>query len=249
MSRFAAFFVVLLMVASLAGCVPDRVLECSNGGDVVIGSGNLVTQEEDYTGFDAVEVGHTFEAEIRQGETFAVVLRVDDNLQQYVRVDKVGNQLKIGLKPNLNICIEDATMEAEITMPELVGLHCSGASEATIEGFESSETLVLDASGASEVRGDIEAGRVSIDASGASSVRLSGAGTEVTVDASGASDVDLRDLAVGDADVEAGGGSDVTVNASGTLDADASGGATIYYVGSPTLGRMHTTGGGSIRPN
>jgi hypothetical protein len=50
-----------------------------------------------------------------------------------------------------------------------------------------------------------------------------------------------------DANVEASGGSEVTVNASGMLDADASGGADITYLGSPTLGRIEESGGGSVR--
>jgi hypothetical protein len=237
---FVAGFALAVLVL-MTGCVPFGEMH------TIRGSGNLITQDEEITDFDRVDVSHAFEVEIRQGEAFNVVVRIDDNLVEHIRVARVGSTLKVGLRPDRNYNIRRATMEAEITMPELVGLECSGASEATIEGFESSEKLIVDASGASEVRGDIEAGRVSIDASGASSVRLSGSGTEVSIDASGASDVDLRDFPVGDADVEASGASDVTVNASGTLDADASGASTVYYVGNPTLGRIDTSGASSVK--
>ena len=59
-----------------------------------------------------------------------------------------------------------------------------------------------------------------------------------------------RRLALGetpaDANVEASGASEVTVNASGRLDADASGASDVYYLGSPILGRIDTSGASSV---
>ena len=225
----------------LAGCVPFGKIH------TLVGSGNLVTQKGEISGFDRVHASHAFDVEIGQGDTFDVKIRVDDNILEHVRVRRRGSTLEIGLNPNLNYNIRDVTMEAEVTMPELAGVGLSGASSGAITGFESARKLDVDVSGASHLHGDIAAGRVTIDASGASVVRLSGSGTDATVDASGASHVDLEDFVVEDASVEASGASDVTVNAEGTLDADASGASTVYYVGNPTMGRVETSGASSIR--
>ena len=96
------------------------------------------------------------------------------------------------------------------------------------------------------LRGDIEAGDARFDVSGASQVTLSGSAGDVTIGASGASQLDLSAFSVDDADVEASGASKVTVNASGKLDADASGASHVYYLGSPTLGRVETSGASSV---
>lgn len=231
---------LLAAVMLLGGCVPFNV-------HTIVGSGNVVTRHEEITDFDRVQASHAFDVEIRQGESYSVIVRVDDNIVEHLRVRRRGNTLEIGLIPNRNYNIREATMEAEVTMPELVGLELSGASSATITGFESAKKLDVDASGASHLHGDIEAGRVYIEASGASVVRLNGSGTDATVDASGASQVDLEDFPVEDASVEASGASGVTVNASGTLDVDASGASMVYYVGNPTMGRIDTSGASSIR--
>jgi hypothetical protein len=53
---------------------------------------------------------------------------------------------------------------------------------------------------------------------------------------------------VADADVEASGASKATVNPSGRLDADASGASSIYYLGSPTLGKIDTSGSSTVKP-
>ena len=69
----------------------------------------------------------------------------------------------------------------------------------------------------------------------------------MTIDASGATDVNLADFPVNHANVEASGASDVPVNASGRLDVDASGASHVYYLGSPRLGKVDTSGGSSIQ--
>ena len=234
----------LVLVALLAGCTLAE--EISSKVTSITGSGNVVTQEENITGFDKVDVSHAFKVDISQSEAFSVVVRIDDNLVEYLEVVKRGSTLKIGLKPGRSYNIRKATMKAEVTMPELSGLELSGASQGAITGFKSTKTLNVDLSGASHLRGDIEAGDAWFDVSGASQVTLSGSAQDVVIDASGASIVELADFPVADANVEASGASQATVNPSGRLDADASGASHVYYVGSPTLGKIDTSGASSI---
>ena len=70
--------VLFLSVALMVGCTPP--------GPPLTGSGKVVPQEEAISGFDKVKVSHAFKAEISQGETFSVVVRVDDNLVEYLDV-------------------------------------------------------------------------------------------------------------------------------------------------------------------
>ena len=162
----------------------------------------------------------------------------------------IASTLVIGLKPSLtNLNYGRSTLEAEVTMPELAGLDLSGASHVTITGLTSAKrVLVVDASGASHLRGDIEAGNASFDLAGSSEVTLSGPAQDVTIDAAGGSEADLSAFSVVDANVEAGGKSQVTVNVGGRLDVDASSGARVYYLGSPTLGMIKESGGSEVRP-
>ncbi len=211
------------------------------------GSGNVVTQEEAITGFDKVDVSNSFSVEITQGENFMVVIRVDDNLVEHLNVVKRGSTLKIGLKPTTSYTILDATMEAEVTMPELIGIELSGNSDANISGFESSQSLTVDLSGNSRLQGDIQAGDTRINASGNSSATVTGSAGDVSVDASGSSEVDLADFPASDGTVNASGASTVTVNLSGRLDVDASGASDVYYLGDPVLGNIDSSGSSSVQ--
>ena len=239
-------FILISIVPFVTGCcaVPD--LSGLFGQGSLIGSGNVVTEEFDLSGFDQVEVTDAFEVEIRHGDAFSVVVRVDDSVKQYLDVVKQGSTLRIGLKPISSSTVSDMTLEAEVTMPQLTGLELSGASDVSVTDFTSSEALYAEVSGASSLRGDIEAGGVRFDVSGASDVKLRGSGEDLVMDVSGASSADLADFPVADADIEVSGASSATVNVSGRLDVEASGASRVRYRGSPTLGSVDSSGGSSI---
>ncbi|MGB2896637.1 MAG: head GIN domain-containing protein [Anaerolineales bacterium] len=229
--------VLLVMVVLLAGC----------GVGTITGSGNVVTQEESFADFDRLEVSHGFQVEVQQGSSFSVVISADDNLLEYVQVAKQGGILQIGIEPGRTYNFRDATLEADVTMPDLSGLDLSGGSHVTLNDFSLGKALVADLSGGSHLRGDVEAGDATFELSGGSWATLSGSAGNLMVNASGGSHAELGDLAAGDVDVDASGGSHATVNSSGELNAVSSGGSHVRYLGSPTLGTIDADGSSSIK--
>lgn len=245
MSRLLLLLAVFAVVL-LSGCsMPDMIV---NGiGRAVTGSGNLITLEPTFQDFSRVEFSHAFQADVTQGESYSIVITIDDNLQQYLEVSQTGDTLKVGFKAELMLSLRNATMKARITMPELTGVRGSGATRITIGGFESSRDLAVDLSGASTLRGQIDAGDLQADVSGASRVELTGRGQDGRISVSGASQANLADFAMQNVAVEASGASRAEVNASGRLDAEASGASTVGYAGTPTMGRIETSGASSVR--
>ena len=241
-------FTLLVAVPFLTACceLPDISGLIPASGEAMSGSGTLVTEEFTLTGFDKVDVSHGFAVDISQGDTFSVVVSIDDNLVQYLRVEKQGSTLKVGLDPGRNY--RDTLATAEVTMPELAGLEQSGGTRGAVSGFRSTKALDVDVSGGSRLSGEIEAGDVGFDASGGSRVTLTGSAEDIVIDAAGASRVDLAGFSVVNANVEASGASKVTVNASGRLDADASGASEITYLGSPALGTIDSSSDSSVGP-
>ena len=237
MKRSAAFLLVIIVLTGLsAGCGLNEV--------IVSGSGDVVTQEEDFSGFDEVSASHNFEVNIEQGDGYEVVIRIDDNLLDDLEVVKRGDRLEIGFMRNM--VTRNATMEADITMPRLRGVDLSGASDAHITGFDSNDEFKTGLSGASSLSGDIISGDVNIDLSGASEVTLSGSGGNLVLDLSGSSDVDLAEFSVEDADLKLSGSSEVILNVNGTLDVTASGSSDVEYLGEPSLGSIQTSGSSSV---
>jgi hypothetical protein len=237
-------FVIAALVVTVLGCT--ITIPSSDSFQSVTGSGEIVTLTPDLADFDQVDVGYAFQATIEQGDTYAVTIRIDDNLAQYLDVRVVGRTLVVGLEPSIGFNFGAKTLEAEITMPEIVSLDASGASRVSLTGFESEQDLRIDASGASTISGDIAAADVEMRISGASTISLDGSGDRLNLEGSGASTANLRDFAVSDARVELSGASRGTVNASGTLDVEASGASHLTYAGNPQLGSVNTSGASSI---
>ena len=215
-------------------------------GNFVTGSGNPVTQEFDFSDFTEVSIENAFAGTITRGDDYRVVVTVDDNLVDRLKVEQNGNRVTIGF--NEATAVTNADLTSEITLPALSGLEVSGASQAQIAGFTGDDELNIEASGASRVEGDISSGDADLRATGASTVRLIGAGANLSGEASGASTLDLTDFVTADADVTASGASHIIVNTTGRLDAEASGASNVDYLGQPTLGNISASGGSNVNP-
>lgn len=236
---------VLLLALSIACSVSGLNF---SSGDRISGSGDVIELDPDFSDFDSLRIGSAFDVEVNQGDDYRVVIRIDDNLEDYLDVGQRGDEVRIELDPNEDYDYFSITVEAEITMPELAAIDLNGASRAKLTGFSSGSAFQSDVSGASALRGEISAGDTQMDVSGAGTVDLSGAGADLDVKASGGSNVNLADYPVGNASVNADGASTVVVNARGTLDVDASGASRIEYLGDPTLGSIELSGASSVDP-
>lgn len=230
----AVLVAVLLTTGLLVGCA----------GGLVTGSGNLKTEEMDFSEFTRVEAGHGFEVEITQSRSYSVSITADNNLFKNIEVSKGGETLKIGLKPR--ITFGSVTLTARITMPDLYIVNLSGGSKANITGFNLSHDFSAELSGGSRITGNITAGDTNFDLSGGSQVNLGGTADDLVVSGSGGSQLDLEAFSVDNADVHLSGGSRATVNVDGTLEVDLSSGSRVSYVGEPTLGDIDLSGGSGV---
>jgi len=248
----AVLMVIVLSLACLIACM-----------GVVRGSGKLETKEYDYSGFTSVEIGYAFEVEVIQSDSFNVEITADDNLFEYIQVDKRGDTLEIRLRSGYAYF---ATKVASITMPTLDHLSLSGASRGAVSGFSSSDSMKFNVSGASTLDiEDMEAGDTSLEisgasrvsgtikiddgtfeVSGASTVELDGNADDLTAEVSGASTLALDGFIVANADVEISGASNTTINTSGNLDITLSGASKLEYIGNPTFGRVDISGASSL---
>ncbi len=232
---------ILLAGALLAGC--------SGGipGVVVTGSGRSVSRAVNLSDFDTVEANSAFNVTINRGENYQVTITADDNFMPYVRAEKEGGTLHLYMDENTpgGRGWKLGTLEAHITMPNLRELRLNGASHGEIDGFTQNMNVAL--SGASALKGHLEAGNLAVDASGASNTRLDGSAQELVLRGSGASRLELDDLRAGNARVDLSGASSAQVNAMGQLDYSVSGGSSLRYSGNPRIGQARSSGGASAQ--
>jgi hypothetical protein len=256
LTRLLLFTLIIGLLAPLISC-----------GESPSGPGKLETWGTEHSGFTRLDVRSAFEVYVNRGDSYHVTITTDDSLLQSLDIEKKEDTLHIGLKePDLPV---DATLKAEITMPDLRGINLSGASKATVNGFSSRERLEFDVSGASslhiiglesgvtefhvsgasDVSGDVKTTDCIFDLSKASIVDLQGSARNVFIQASESSRVILDDFEVGDAEVKLSGDSYATVNARGGLDVALSGTSDLEYAGGARLGDINLSCASDIVKN
>jgi hypothetical protein len=230
----ATLLLVVLTSLGVGGCI----------GENVTGSGNLTTETHDLSDFTRLEANSGFELEVTMSDTFSIEITADDNIHEYIAVEKSGDTLDIRLRGTR--FYHSVTLRATITMPELRYIELTGGSRADITGFSSAVDFEVNLSGGSQLNGDISAGDAEFELSGGSQVELEGSGEDLAIDASGGSRLDMEDFPIDDASIDMSGGSRATINISGTLNANLSGGSRVEYVGDPSLGNLEMSGDSEV---
>jgi hypothetical protein len=210
----------------------------------VRGSGTVITEHMDLAGFSGLHLGHTCKARITQGNTHQIEVKLDDNIKEYLIVEKEGDTLKVTLEPGHRY--RGITFEANITLPDLSALRLSGASSAHLSGFAFDHPFFGRLSGASRLSGSLNAGDLDFKLSGASHLVLKGQGANLGISASGASSLDLGKFMVNNVRLGLSGASRATVHITGRLDGSMSGASRLLYYGNPTLGHLSSSGASRI---
>jgi hypothetical protein len=236
--------IIIAVVAAVVVVCTVLVLRGCPG--VLIGSGNLETEEYAFANFTRVEVSSAFVFEIKQSGSYSINVTADDNVIDRVRISQDGQTLKIRIG-GVPTSFRNVTLKAVVTMPQLGSLTVSGASVGTLSDLTSTEGLNITVSGASIVEGDITAGDIGFDVSGASIVQLEGSADDMVAVIGGASIFTLEDFTVNNADVNISGASTGVINLDGRLDANVSGASTLLYVGDPLMGTIDVSGASTLR--
>ena len=192
----------------------------------IVGSGELITNEEFISDFTSVDARSGFNVEISKSSSYSILVTTDDNVMEFVEITKSGDTLVIGVK--FGYIFRSVTLNVEISMPEIYSLELSGGVQGKLEEFRSNNTFSVELSGGSRLVGVGEA-------------------NDLTIDASGGSVLDLSDFLTHNVNIELSGGSLATINLDGRLDAYLSGGSRLSYFGDPIIGTIERSSGSTIK--
>ena len=220
----------------------------------------------DFKDFTRVRVEGALSINITRAETYSVKAFQDPSTN--IKIEQSGDALRIyrkfdwwllGLRPRPHL---------DITMPDLAELMITGASQGEVRGFNNSRDLTLkltgashlkvsaiitnilrlDASGASNITGDInsEAG-IFFKISGASRVELTGKGYNASIELSGASQARLAGLTLDNVEASISGASSAYIKVNNKLDFNLNGASRLEYAGHPTIGKMRVSGASTLK--
>jgi RNA polymerase sigma factor (sigma-70 family) len=170
-----------------------ELVRISTGGDhsqKLVGSGKLSSKNLRVADFKEVSVTSMLRVEITHGKAFKAAVTWDDNLLRYIEATKDGAKLRLALAEGKSF--ESGTApKAVITMPDLANLELDGASQVMLRGFKSDDDFKARVLGASQLKGEMEAGDVELIGGDASRLALRGKARKAKLRGSAASQLDL----------------------------------------------------------
>jgi putative autotransporter adhesin-like protein len=201
--------------------------------------------------FHAIKISNAFDVYISQASEDAVAISASKPEYKAKIITKVENGVLI-------IRFEDdkkfwkgfnndrQKLKAYISLKKIDKLDVSGACNVFFEEGLSSEELVVILSGASDIKGKIDAKKLVVDISGASDATISGNAADLKVEASGASDFKGFDMVTNYCDAKATGASSVNITVNKELSAHASGASSVKFKGEGLIRDIKTSGASNV---
>jgi hypothetical protein len=209
------------------------------------GSGNVVTETREVSGFDAVSVSYPASVLIKQGTAESFKIEAEDNLMPNLKTQVENGTLEIFYRREGNKHVNPTKpVKITIVVKDLNDVEFSSAGELIIENLET-DSLDVSLSGAGNVDlNEIAVEELSMSLSGAGSATASGTADSLDVTISGFGDFKGKELHDKNARVSISGAGSATVWVDEDLMAQVSGAGSVGYYGSPSVTRQISGVGG-----
>lgn len=213
--------IIICCFGLLLGCTT-----CFAQREPLRGSGNIITQVLNDTGFSAIDLQDLDgQIIIAAGEAYGLRIAIDDNLQPLLQVTNRGGKLHLSLKGNRNnrMYIEDTHIQIYISLPHLDALVHNGNSSVRASG--------------------IDATYLEIKNGGNGTIQLKGRVADLVVNNRSNGNVYADSLLAQRAAVHCRGNGNVKINVADHLVAKASGNGSIVNRGAASFDRGSASSG------
>lgn len=187
-----------------------------------------VTQKRDVPTFTKLEVSGATNVQFTQGDSTNIKVVANESEVNNIQTTVEDGILIVRGKGNFK-----STYKIYVTSPELKQITATGASKVSISDTLKTESLRIDVTGASSVKGALRTSSVEVSSNGASSVELSGYTKTLQSTVTGASQLKAYNLVSESTRITTSGASSAKVNATQKISADATGSSSIKFKGDP----------------
>lgn len=217
-----------MRLKSLLWILPVAALLAACNKDKITGSGDVISQERNITGFSGIVVSGSTKAFINLDTGFSVTVKGYGNLLAYLETNVVNGVLQAGFGNNINVSNDNT--EVYITLPTLDYVQTNGSGDVTISGeIAGSSHLTASINGSANI--SVEKGNAN----------------EFEGEINGDGNILALGFQSNDANVKISGSGNTEISVSNKLDVTISGSGNVYYHGMPLI-TTHITGSGEVLP-
>jgi hypothetical protein len=262
-ARFA--LLVSVMALSILAC--QVVGLPSAPGKTIRGSGDVVEETREVSGFTAIELATLGTLHIQVGEGESLRIEAEDNLLEYIETKVRNGRLKIEIQDNINlrstrpinyyltvtdldtiVISSSGDIEAPDLETERFSITISSSGDLEMGDLEA-DTLTVDISSSGDMTmGVLHANTLEVDISSSGNLDIAGGEVErqnVAITSSG--DYTARNLESVEAEVRLTSSGAATIRVSDDLRANLSSSGDLYYIGNPTVDATTTSSGDVVQ--
>ena len=209
------------------------------------GSGNVVTETREVSGFHAIEVEYPAQVFVSQGSRESLEIEAEDNLLPNLKTEVRNGRLEIFYRRENGKHVNPTkTVKINIVVKDLDQVDFSSAGELSVEKLKT-DNLDVSLSGAGNLHlDDVQLRGLGVSLSGAGSMTASGTAEDLDVNISGFGDFKGGDLHGQVARVNISGAGSATVWVDEDLMAGISGAGSISYYGAASVSKQISGVGG-----
>lgn len=210
LTKIIPFLLIMLITAGCSGLFGLQ----EGQGEVIRGSGPVISESREVSGFKAVTIQGVGDVVIDQTGSESLTIRANENLLPYIVTEVRGDTLTIRTLGHVVFAdVDDLTYE--ITVAELEAVELAGAGNVVVNDLDTSSwTAKLPGAGKFDVSGKTDK----------QSVQLDGAGS-----------YNAENLESREASIRSSGAGMVVVRVSDKLDVTIDGLGSVQYIGDPVV--------------
>ena len=193
---------------------------------VTKGSGQVVTETREVSGFTKVELSGSGELTIEKTGTESLSISAEDNLLPQLTSDVSGDTLTLGTKPNTSM-LPTKPITYSVTVKDLTGIAVSGSGSVRVSNLMTNS--------------------LTTKISGSGTITASGGVNDQDVDISGSGRYQAEQMTSKAVKAQISGSGTASVLASDLLDVKISGSGTLTYSGNPQVTQQISGSGKLIK--
>lgn len=200
----------MILISSLLGCKAQK------------------TETRNLSGFDKIKISGALTLEYTSSDSTEVLVIAKESDLEKVNSKVENNTLILSTKGNLK-----SNVTVMVKNNKLYRVESSGATDFKTTNTLKTDSIVLVASGASNIKLQIESDKINCSEEGAANVKLEGTANRLNADLSGASNLKAYDLIAKQANIDASGAASARINVTEKLNSSATGASDVKIKGDP----------------
>lgn len=235
---------MLTLKKSLVGIVGILMIVVISSGCVGSGSGNVVKEARDVSGFNQISVDGNINVILKQGDVESVEVEAEDNIISNIKTQVTDRKLEI--KQEGTSIWPSKPINVYVTVKDISSIELSGSSKVKGANIDTDNLdLSIGGSGNVEIE-NLTAENLGAKISGSGKIELSGRVKKQELTIEGSGDYKARDLTSEDTEITIYGSGDAEVNTSKNLEINITGSGKVSYLGNPTI-KQNISGNGDIK--